>query len=183
MTRRATRVRRAGLAAMLWSIAVAMVLAADVRVTPLVTDGQVFASFSASDSYTADVQEAVGSGLPTVLTFVVELRQASLIWFDHTVTTVTVASSIKYDNLTRTFQVSKMNAGQIVSSESTGNETDARKWATEFERVSLSNGINLEANGEYYVRVRMRATPRRSFSLWPWGRDDAAGRADFTFIR
>jgi len=175
--------RRAGLAMMLWSVAVAMVLAADVRVTPLVADGQVLASFSASASYTPDVQEAVESGLPTTLTFIVELRQASVIWFDRTVTTVTVASSIKYDNLTRTFLVSKMTDGQVFSSESTNKEGDVKKWATEFERVSLSNGDNLEANGEYYVRVRMRATPRRNFSLWPWGRDDAAGRADFTFIR
>lgn len=175
--------RRMGLAAIVWSIAVAVILAADVRVTPLVTEGQVFASFSATGSYTRDVQESVESGLPTTLTYSVELRQASVIWFDRTVATVAVASSIKYDNLTRAFQVSKMTDGQVTSSESTNKEDDAKKWATEFERVKLSQGDNLEPNGEYYVRVRMRATPRRSFSLWPWGRDDAAGRADFTFIR
>lgn len=178
-----TRVRQAGAIALLWLLAVAAVFAADVRVTPLVADGQVFASFTATDSYTRELQEAVESGLPTTMTFVVELRQASVIWWDRTVTTVTVASSIKYDNLTRAFQVSKMTDGRVMSSESTNKEDDARKWATEFERVKLSQGDNLEPNGEYYVRVRMRATPRRSFSLWPWGRDDATGRADFTFIR
>ncbi len=175
--------RRGGVVLVLWSLVVALVLAADVRVTPLVTAGHVFASFAAGDSYTTEVREAVQSGLPTTLTFVVELRQAAVIWFDRTVSTVTVASSIKYDTLTRTFQVSKMTDGQVFSSESTTKEDDVRKWATEFERVSLSKGDDLEANGEYYVRVRMRATPRRSFSLWPWGRDDATGRADFTFIR
>jgi hypothetical protein len=73
--------------------------------------------------------------------------------------------------------------GQIATSESTTREEDVRKWATQFDRVSLSQGEHLEPNGEYYVRVRMHASPRRSFSLWPWGRDDAAGRADFTFIK
>lgn len=175
--------RRGGAAVLLWSMAVAMLLASDVRVTPLVNDGRVYASFTAADSYTPEVREAVQSGLPTTLTFIVELRQSAVIWFDHTVASVTVASSIKYDNLTRAFQVSKMTDGQVFSSESTTKEDDVRKWATEFDRVSLSKGDNLEPNGEYYVRVRMRATPRRSFSLWPWGRDDAAGRADFTFIR
>ena len=168
---------------MLWSLAVAVVFAADVRVTPLVSDGRVFASFSADEGYTADVRESVQSGLPTTLTFTVELRQAAVIWFDHTVNTVTVESRIKYDNLTRTFQVSKMIDGQIATSESTTREEDVRKWATQFDRVSLSQGEHLEPNGEYYVRVRMHASPRRSFSLWPWGRDDAAGRADFTFIK
>jgi len=71
----------------------------------------------------------------------------------------------------------------VLSSDRTTKEDDARKWSTEFERVKLSNGDGLEQNGEYYVRVRARATPHRSFVLWPWGRDDAAGRADFTFIR
>jgi hypothetical protein len=176
-------IRRASVLAMLWSLAAVVLWAADVRVTPLVTDGQVYASFNAGESYTADVHEAVQSGLPTTLTFFVELRQASVIWFDRNVATVTVAASIKYDTLRGDFQVSKMADGQVFSSERTDKEADARKWATEFERVRLSNGANLESNGEYYVRVRLRTTPRRSVSLWPWGRDDAAGRADFTFIR
>lgn len=179
-----TLVRRPGRwTALLWCLMAVVVWAADVRVTPLVTDGRVFASFTANESYTPEVREAVQSGLPTTLTFTVELRQAAVIWFDHTVSTVTVASAIKYDTLTRAFQVSKMIDGQVFSSESTTKEDDVRKWATEYERVSLSKGENLEPNGEYYVRVRMRATPRRSFSLWPWGHDDAAGRADFTFIK
>ena len=176
-------VRRAVAATMVWVAAVVVLWAADVRVTPLVAEGRVFASFVAGESYTPDVRESVQSGLPTTLTFTVELRESAFIFFDRTISAVTVASSIKYDTLTRAFQVSKMTGGQVFSSENTSNEDEARKWATEFDRVSLSSGENLEPNGEYYVRVRMRATPRRSFTLWPWGRDDADGRADFTFIK
>lgn len=175
--------RRAGALLLAWSLTAAVLWAADVRVTPLVSDGQVFASFNAAASYTAEVREAVQSGLPTTLTFFVELRQSSVIWFDRNVSAVTVAASIKYDTLRGDFQVTKMTEGQVFSSERTDKEEEARRWATEFERVRLSNGSDLQANGEYYVRVRMRATPRRSVSLWPFGRDDAAGRADFTFIR
>ena len=159
------------------------VWAADVRVTPLVADGRVYASFAAGESYTAEVREAVESGLPTTLTFTVELKQPGFLWFDRTVAAVTVASSIKFDPLTRAFQVSRVTDGQVVSSENTTREDDVRKWATEFERVSLASGDVLEPNGDYYVRVRVRASPRRAFFLWPWGRADAAGRADFTFIK
>jgi len=158
-------------------------LAADVRVTPLIAGGQVLASFAAPDTYSADVRESVQSGLPTTLTYTVELRQSSLIWFDRTLSTATAAAAIKYDALTASYQVTRMTDGQVLSSDRTAKEDDAKKWATEFERVKLSNGDGLEANGEYYVRVRARATPHRSFVLWPWSRDDAAGRADFTFIR
>jgi hypothetical protein len=165
------------------ALSVATLFAADVRVTPLIAGGQVFASFSTPDTYSADVRESVQSGLPTTLTYTVELRQSSLVWFDRTLATATVAAAIKYDALTASFQVTRMTDGQVMSSDRTAKEDDVKKWATEFERVKLSNGDGLEPNGEYYVRVRARATPHRNFVLWPWSRDDAAGRADFTFIR
>lgn len=164
-------------------LSVATLLAADVRVTPLIASGQVFASFAAPETYSADVREAVGSGLPTTLTYTVELRQSSLVWFDRTLSTTVVGAAIKYDALTTSYQVTRMTDGQVLSSDRTAREDEVRKWSTEFERVKLSNGDGLEANGEYYVRVRARATPHRSFVLWPWGRDDAAGRAEFTYIR
>jgi hypothetical protein len=164
-------------------LSVATVLAADIRVTPLIAAGQVLASFTAPDTYSTDVRESVQSGLSTTLTFTVELRQSSLVWFDRTLATTTVAAAIKYDALSASFQVTRMADGQVLSSDRTVKEDDAKKWATEFERVKLSNGDGLEANGEYYIRVRARATPHRTFVLWPWGREDAVGRADFTFIR
>jgi hypothetical protein len=175
--------RRAVAVCLAVALSVATILAADVRVTPLIDGSQVLVSFSAPDTYSADVREAVQSGLPTSLTFTVELRQGSMIWFDRTLAVATVAAAIKYDALTGAFQVTRMTDGQVMSSDRTAKEDDVKKWATEFERVKLSNGDGLETNGEYYVRVRARATPHRSFVLWPWTRDDAAGRADFTFIR
>lgn len=175
--------RRWPILAGLLAVATATLVAADVRVTPLVAEGQVYASFSAADAYTAEVREAVQSGLPTTLTFYVDLRQSALIFWDRTLASVTAAAAVKYDPLRGMFQVSKMTDGQVAWSGSTDREDDVRKWSTEFERIRLSTGDTLEANGEYYVRVRVRATPRRTFFLWPWGRDDAAGRADFTFIR
>ena len=177
------RGRRFACVGLVTVLSVAVLLAADVRVTPLIANGQVFASFTAPDTYSADVRESVQSGLATTLTYTVDLRQSSLIWFDRTLATATVAAAIKYDALTASFQVTRMTDGQVLSSDRTTKEDDAKKWATEFERVKLSNGDGLEPNGEYYVRVRARATPHRSFVLWPWSRDDAAGRADFTFIR
>lgn len=164
-------------------LAVATLRAAGVRVTPLIAEGQVFASFTAADSYSDEVREAVQSGLQTSLSYVVDLRQSSMLWFDRTLASSTVAAAVKFDPLTGTYQVSKVADGQVVWSDRTTKEDDVRKWATEFERVRLSDGAGLEPNGEYYVQVRVRTAPRRSFSLWPFGRDDAAGRADFTFIR
>src|ERR1017187_2122655 len=77
----------------------AVLVAADLRVTPISTDGRVFASVVAPSAYSADLREAVHSGLPVTLTFIIDLKRPSSIWFDHTVATTTVASSVKFDNL------------------------------------------------------------------------------------
>jgi hypothetical protein len=63
------------------------------------------------------------------------------------------------------------------------DEPQLRICMPTFDSESLLPGDPLEANADYYVRVRLHATPKRTFSLWPWGRDDGSGRTDFTFIR
>lgn len=40
----------------------------------------------------------------------------------------------------------------------------------------------LEANTEYYVRVRARTTPHHSLMFWPWDRGLVSTNANFTFI-
>jgi hypothetical protein len=162
---------------------VAIVASADIRVTPLVADGQVFASFAAPSAVTEDARAVMRSGLQLTFTFAVELRRPATVWWDATLAEVIVASSVKYDNLTGVYQISKLQGGRVVWSERTKDEAQLRTWMTTFERVPVQPAAPLEPNGDYYVRVRLHASPKRTFSLWPWGRDDGSGRADFTFIR
>jgi len=176
--------RRAAASAVIAGLAsVAVVAAAEIRVTPLVADGQVFASFAAPAAVTEDARAVMRSGLPLTFTFAVELRRPATIWWDSTLADVRVASSVKYDNLTSVYQISKLQDGRVVWSERTKDEAQVRIWMTTFERVSMQPAVPLEPNADYYVRVRLHASPKQTFSLWPWGRDDGSGRADFTFIR
>jgi hypothetical protein len=176
-------VRRAGSALVVGLASLATLVAADIRVTPLVAEGRVFASFTAPAAVTDDAREVMRSGLPLTFTFDVELRRPSQVWWDRTLADVTVASSVKFDNLTGVYQVSKLQDGRVVWSERTKDEAEVRTWMTTFERIAVQPASPLEPNADYYVRVRLHASPKRTFSLWPWGRDDGAGRADFTFIR
>jgi hypothetical protein len=172
-------------AAWLFGVAVVAAAAEPIQVTPVVTDRKVTASFSAPASFGPDVQEMIQSGLLVTLTFTAELRRPSTIWLDHSLSVVTVASSVKFDNLTGVYQVSKLERGKVVWSERTKDLAQVRSWMTTFDRVSLASDQPLEPNSEYYVRVRMQASPKRTFSFWfwPWSGDKASGRADFTFIR
>lgn len=154
-----------------------------ILVTPQVTEGRVSASFSAPGAFADDAHAVVKSGLLLTFRFLVELRRPATVWLDHTLASVTVASTVKLDTLTGVYQVSKLVDGAVVWSERTSEEAQVKTWMTTFEAVKLEPADTLQPNGEYYVRVRLHASPRRSFSLWPWGQDDGVGRAAFTFIR
>jgi hypothetical protein len=171
-------------AARTWLLAAALVLPTErIEVTPVVVESHVVASFSAPTSLTPDVQEIVKSGLLVTLTYSVELRRPSGVWFDRVLAAATLAAAVKFDNLTGVYQVSKLVNGHVVWSDQTRDEAEMRTWMTHFEKVSLSARETLEPNAEYYVQVRMHATPKRTFSIWPWSGEAASGRADFTFIR
>ena len=175
--------RRLLAAAAVWLVAVVTLAAAsDIQVTPAIADGQVSASFAAPSAFGDDMRDAVRSGLVVTFTFNVELRRPSTVWFDRTLGAAVVASSVKFDNLTGVYQVSKTQDGHVVSSERTPDDARVRIWMTSFDRVPISTSERLESNAEYYVRVRLQATPKLTFSLVPWSSDVAAGRADFTFI-
>jgi hypothetical protein len=166
------------------ALAAATLAAADVKVTTLVTDGQVYASFAVPSAYSSDARDVVRSGLPLSCVFTVELKRSTTLWFDRTIASATVMSSVKFDTLTGTYQVSKEEDDKVIWSDRTDEEDQMRAWLTAFDRVAIGARDPLEPNAEYYVQVRLHVTPRRTFSLWPpWGRDDGSGRADFTFIR
>lgn len=170
-----------------WAMAMAMLVAAapadSIRVTPVVSDGQVSASFDAPAAFGTDAQDLVRSGLLLTFTFNVELRRPSSVWMDRVLGATTVASSVKFDNLTGVYQVSKVQDGRVFWSERTQEAAQVRTWMTAFDKVTVGSREALEPNADYYVRVRMQTSPRRTFSVWPWSSDAASGRADFTFIR
>jgi len=94
-----------------------------------------------------------------------------------------VGATVKYDNLTRRYSVTRTVNGNIDWADTTTHEDEAWRWLTDFARMPLFRGAALEANAEYYVRVRANATPRNSSFLWPWAADDAVGFARFTFVK
>jgi hypothetical protein len=155
--------------------------APDLTVTPIARDGQVSVSFDLSDGFTADVRDAIQSGLATAFSYDVDLRRGSAL-FDRTVASVTITATVRFDNLTRRYQMSRMVDGRVEDARPTEDQNAVREWMTHFERVPLSATAALETNGEYYVRVRARTRPHNAWFLWPWG-GTALGQAKFTFIQ
>jgi hypothetical protein len=152
----------------------------DITVTPIVRDGQVLVSFDLSDGFTSDVRDAIQSGLTTTFSYDVELRRGAPL-VDRTIASVTITATVRFDNLTRRYQVSRTFDGRVEDARPTEDREAVRGWMTHFDRIPLSPTASLEASGEYYVRVRAHTRPRNAWFFWPWG-GTVLGHAKFTFI-
>jgi len=155
-----------------------------VQVVPLSRDGEVLVSFKLAEALTEEIRTAIHSGLTIKFVYTVDLRRSAAVWFDRTIASAIVTATVKYDTLTRRYQVSRMIDGRTEWADATEREDAAWNALTsDFARLSLFHGVPLEPNGEYYVRVRAHTSPRNASFVWPWAADDAVGFAKFTFIR
>ena len=184
MTRAIVKVCRA-LGAVLCAmvVLVPVLTAADlVRVRPLQRDGRIFVSFELADAFSGDILAAIGSGLTTTFSYDVELRRAIAFWFDRTMTSTTLAASVKYDNLTRRYHLSRSQDGRVEEAQVIQDEDTARDLMTHFDRLPLFSTTPLEANAEYYLQISARTRPQNGWFFWPWHRAAASRSAKFTFI-
>jgi hypothetical protein len=164
-------------------VATAVVSADDpIRVTPLAREGRILLSFEMPQGISKDMSAAIHSGLTTIFTYEVELRRSMPMWFDRTIDQAIVSASVQYDNLRRRHQLSRSVNGRIEDSDVTDDEEKVRRWMTKFDQLSLFRTAGLEANAEYYVRVRVRTHPTNSLFVLPWGSGGLSGLAKFTFI-
>ncbi len=175
---------RPGFLAVLMAVALltASVGAEELRIVPLVRDGNVLVTFQLTEGFTEQVRDAIRSGLKTTFTFDVELRLAVPAWVDRTIATSVVTNSVEYDNLTREARLLRTRDGRTEKQEATADDGVIREWMTGFYRMPLFRTTILEPNREYYVRVVATARPTNGVLLWPWG-TGTSGQAKFTFLR
>jgi hypothetical protein len=154
-----------------------------IRVVSLVKDQRVYVSFTLDSGVTEDLRAAIESGLPTTISYDVELKREVTGWFDKTLQSATVSAIVQYDNLTRRYRLTLTVDGLGEEPTITEDRETVRRWLTTFDRMALFTTEGLESNVEYYVRVRARSRPWITWFFWPWDRSSASGTAKFTLIR
>ena len=174
--------RQLAVAVLVGSVMTGSAAAQEIRVRTVPRDGRVYVSFAMSDAFSDEVRETIGSGLETSFSYVVELRRGGPLWFDRTIAAAVLTATVRFDNLTRRYHVSRAQDGRVEGYDVFEGEDEVRRWLTTFDRLPLFSTATLEANVEYSLSVRARTSPRRGRLPWPFGRHDAAGLARFTFI-
>ena len=152
-----------------------------LKVRPLVKDGQVLVSFSLNGGLTDEMKAVVSSGLRTVFTYTVELKMRQAAFFDRTVSTAIVSTSVDYDNLTRRHTITQSRNGRVEQSFIVEDPAEVAQMVTNFDRLALFDTKIMQPNRDYYIIVRADARPRSNASLWPFS-GTASGLAKFTFI-
>jgi hypothetical protein len=155
-----------------------------LQIAPLERDGQILVSFKLAQEPTEEIRAAIHSGLMISLVYKIDLRRGSAAWFDRTIASAVVTATVRYDNLTRRYSVSRIIDGRTDRADLIEKEEAAWAWLTsQFEKLPLFRSVSLENNAEYYVRVRAHTTPRNMSFVWPWQTDDVVGLAKFTLVR
>ncbi len=152
------------------------------RVVPIVRGDKVDVTFVLADGFTEDVRAAIQSGLKTTFTYDVELRLDVPGWVDRTIGTSTVTANVEYNNLLRRYTLTRVVDGRQDEQEQVDSEAKVRQWMTSLKDLPLFKTSLLEANRDYYVRVRATARPSNGSLLWPFGSGTSA-MAKFTFIK
>jgi hypothetical protein len=153
-----------------------------IRVTPLVRDGQVLLTFEMQDAFSPEIRDAVQSGLNTTFAYNVELRRSTALWVDRTVDSAVIAASVRYDTLTRRYQMTRQLDGRVLETRVGNEQQHAQEWLTIVERLPVFSTRRLEPNTEYYLRVSATTRPTTNMFRFPWDAIAASATKKFTFL-
>jgi hypothetical protein len=161
--------------------AVTLVRAATtMRIVPIVRDQSVVVTVELTDGYSAEVRDAIASGLRTTFTYDVDVRMVVPAWADRTVATTVIGMSDHYDNLTRRHSLSRMIDGRVEEALVTEDEAVVKKWLTSLNGVAVCPTSKLDPNRDYYVRISASVRPPGT-SLLGWA-NAITNQTKFTFI-
>jgi hypothetical protein len=153
---------------------------ASVRVQKTLHEGEVRVSFQVTDAVSEAVRAAIQSGLPTTFAYDVALQQSSRWWFDKTIAYMRVSAIVRFDNLTRRYQITFIEDGRVEEVRTTDDEGAALRLLTNFRGRRLSSHRLVEG-GEYHVSVKAQTRPRMLGWAWPWTPGAVLGSVSFRF--
>lgn len=105
-------------------------------------------------AFTAPIEKAIYSGVPTTFSFYITLDQRRTLWADRTVADITLTHTVKYNNLKREFHIRRSWAGEeeIV----THSLEEAKKVMTEISGISVIAMDELEQGESYRIKAKAK---------------------------
>jgi Domain of unknown function (DUF4390) len=149
-----------------------------LRIVPFISGDRVVVSFELNDAYNDAVREAIASGLRTTFSYELELRTRA--WVDRTIGTTVVATTDRYENLTRRHTLTRTIDGRLEDVLVTEDDALVKTWLTKWNRVPVADTSKLDPAREYYVRVTTHTQPVGGSLLGVT--KSITGQVKFTFV-
>jgi len=149
-----------------------------LRIVPFISGERVVVSFELNDAYNDAVREAIASGLRTTFSYDLELRARA--WVDRTIGTTVVATTDRYENLTRRHTLTRTIDGRLEDALVTEDDAVVKTWLTKWNRVVVADTSRLDPAREYYVRVTTHTQPVGGSMLGVT--KSITGQVKFTFV-
>lgn len=108
-------------------------------------------SFRISNCFTADMEEAVLSGVETTFKVLLVLEKPGFPLFRQKLVDVVLDHTIKYDRINNEFQVTRSQNPEALT---TTDFEEAKKWMSEVNDLPLIPMWRLEKESEYRLRVK-----------------------------
>lgn len=108
-------------------------------------------SFHISNCFTADMEEAVLSGVETTFKILLVLEKPGFALFRQKLVDVVLDHTIKYDRINNEFQVTRSQNQQVLT---TTDFEEAKKWMSEVNDLPLIPMWRLEKDSEYRLRAK-----------------------------
>ena len=149
-----------------------------LRIVPFISGDRVVVSFELNDAYNDAVREAIARGLRTTFAYDLELRARA--WVDRTIGTAVVATTDRYENLTRRHTLTRTVDGRLDDVLVTEDDAVVKTWLTKWNRVPVADTSRLDPAREYYVRVTTHTQPVGGSMLGVT--KSITGQVKFTFV-
>jgi hypothetical protein len=123
----------------------------DVLITQSIEYIQLYAKVS--DAVSKDMERAIMAGVPTTITFQVDLYQERSYWLDRKVSGVVIKQTIKYDNVKKTFYVWLHNRQEP---EGFQDLESAKRAVTELNGVVIAPVKQLQRYTPSYILIKAK---------------------------
>jgi hypothetical protein len=106
-----------------------------------------------SNAVSKDMEAAILTGMPTTITFLVNLYQERFIWFDRQAASVIFKQTIKYNSVKKTFYVWLVNRSEP---EGFQDFESAKRAMTELNGVVVAQVGQLQKNRPTYIMIKAK---------------------------
>jgi Domain of unknown function (DUF4390) len=148
----------------------------------IVKDKKIFVTFRMTDAFNDDIERSIASGLPVSFRYDVQLKKVRTVWFNQKIVTRRITNTVKYDNITERYTLSRDVDGGIVATELVADRDAMMRFMTAIRDLPLFDVSLLEPNNDYYLRVKGLVKERNLFLFIPWDQDSGWEKTYFTYL-